>query len=39
MEDMVNNLNSNDGLEYIEEKPIDILKIRKSDFEISEIIK
>ena len=39
MKDMANNSDSNDELEYIEKKPIDILKIGKSDFEISKIIK
>ena len=39
MEDLVNNFESNDDLEDVEDAPIDPLQIKKEDYEISKIIK
>lgn len=39
MEDFVNNFESNDDLEEVEDAPIDPLQIKKEDYEISKIIK
>ena len=39
MEDLVNNFESNDDLEDVEDAPIDKLQIKKEDYEISKIIK